>query len=83
MRERYSRRGAFKHNLEKWGEIITFDYLYSGAHRTIGMNAEKECLVIKDMYTGIVHGYPMETRQAIKVIESVKFFTGKRKVQQI
>jgi len=31
MKEKYSRRGAFKHVLEKWGEIITFDYLYSGS----------------------------------------------------
>jgi hypothetical protein len=55
MRERYSRRGVFKHNLEKWGEIITFDDLYSGSQRTVGLYAERDCLVIKDMFTGIVH----------------------------
>ena len=55
MRERYSKRGAFKHNLEKWGGIITFDYLYSGSQRTVGVSAEKEWLVVTDMYTGITH----------------------------
>jgi hypothetical protein len=81
MREKYSRRGAFKHTLEKWGEIITFDYLYSGSHRTVGISSEKECLVIKDMFTGIVHGFPMPDRASVRVLESIKFFTGRRRIQ--
>ena len=83
MRERYSRRGAFKHTLEKWGEIITFDYLYSGSQRTVGLQAEKECLVIEDMFTGILHAFPMDSRSTGRVVESVKFSTGRRKIQQI
>ena len=81
MRERYSKRGAFKHNLEKWGEILTFDYLYSGSQRTVGLHAEKECLVVKDMYTGISHAYPMDKRTSARVMESIKFFTGRRRIQ--
>jgi hypothetical protein len=83
MREKYSRRGAFKHTLEKWGEIITFDYLYSGSHRTVGISSEKECLVIKDLFTGIVHGFPMSDRASVRVLECIKFFTGRRKIQQV
>jgi hypothetical protein len=83
MREKYSRRGAFKHTLEKWGEIITLDYLYSGSCRTVGLGAERECFVIKDMFTGILHGFPTESRSAMCVGDCIKFFTGRRKIQQI
>jgi hypothetical protein len=70
MKEKYSRRGAFKHVLEKWGEIITFDYLYSGSNRAVGLNGEKECLVIKDLYTGIVVACPLDGRTYTRVVKA-------------
>ena len=45
------------------------------------MSAEKECLVVKDMYTGITHAYPMSGRNSSLVMESIKFFTGRRRIQ--
>ena len=40
-------------------------------------------MVIKDLYTGIVVACPLDGRTYIRVVESVKYLTGKRKIQQI
>ena len=45
------------------------------------MSAEKERLVVKDMYTEITHAYPMSGRKSSLVLESIKFFTGRRRIQ--
>jgi hypothetical protein len=82
MKEKYSKRGAFKRNLDRWGEIITFDYLYSGSQRAAGLHGEKECLVIKDLWSGMIHAYPTDTRLSLRVVECLKSFTGKRKIHQ-
>ena len=39
--------------------------------------------MITDMFTGILHAYPMDNRSTTRVVESVKFFTGRRQIQQI
>ena len=67
--------------MTKWGEVVTSDYLYSGSARTIGLSNEKECFVVKDLYTGLVHAYPTDSRSYVKVIESINLFGGRRKIQ--
>ena len=54
MKEKYSRRGAFKRNVEKWCEQVTFDHLYSGSERAVGVDGETAGFVVRDIYTGIV-----------------------------
>jgi hypothetical protein len=83
MKEKYSRRGAFRRQLTKWGELITFDHMYSGSHKAIGMKGEKEALVIKDVFTGMLHVYPVMSRWSGWVISSLQEFTGTRKVHMI
>ena len=43
MKEKYPRRGAFKRNLEKWCELVTFDHLYSGSS-WFGISTQALCM---------------------------------------
>jgi hypothetical protein len=40
MKERYSRRGACKRVLGRFGELLTFDHIYSKRKESIGLNGE-------------------------------------------
>ena len=39
IKEKYSRRGAFKREIEKWCELVTFDHLYSGSKNPLALTA--------------------------------------------
>ena len=80
MKEKYSRRGAFNRALARWGDLVTFDHLYSGSYRATGLGGEREGFVIKDVYTGLLHVYPVEDKSStgwrcssdgVPVVESV------------
>ena len=66
---------------EKLSPSITCTY--SGSSRAMGLGGEKECLVIKDLFTGIIVACPLDGRAHMCVVESVKYLTGRRKIQQI
>ena len=83
MKGKYSRRGAFKREIEKWCELVTFDHLYSGSKRAIGIAGEQKGFVIRDLYTGIIHADPVTDKHAGHVIASLLSFAGgKNKIQQ-
>ena len=82
MKERYSRRGAFRRQLTKWGELVTFDHIYSKSLHAIGIRNEHAGFVIKDLFTGIVQVYPVLSKAAEQVVAATKLFAGKRKIQQ-
>ena len=71
MKEKYSRRGAFKRNVEKWCEQITFDHLLSSSERAIGVDGETAGFVVRDIYTGIVHAYPVMDQTTANVVLSL------------
>ena len=55
---------------------MTFDHLYSGSERAIGIGGEHECFVVRDIYTGIIHAYPVADKYASHVIASWLSFAG-------
>jgi len=71
MKEKYSRRGAFQREIEKWCDLVTFDHLYSGSERATGLSGECEGFVIRDLYTGIVHAYPVKDKHSDHVLASL------------
>ena len=83
MKEKYSRLGAFKRTLEKCCELVTFDHLYSGSKRAVGIAGETEGFVVRDIYTGIVHAYPVMDKSAGHVVLCLQSFSGGRhKIKQ-
>jgi hypothetical protein len=74
MKVKYSRRGAFKRELQSWGEIVTLDHVYSGSQRAIGINGEPESLVVRDIYTGMIHVYPVDDKHVSNVVRSLQHF---------
>ena len=78
MKEKYSRRGAFKREIEKWCELVTFDHLYSGPERATGLSGEREGFVIRDLCTGIVHAYPVTDKHSDHALASLLAFSGGR-----
>ena len=67
---------SLQRELSKWGELVTFDHIYSGSYRAVGMKKETEGLLIKDMYTSILHVYPVPDKKWDRVIARG---TGRRK----
>ena len=82
MKEKYSRRGAFSRALARWGDLVTFDHLYSGSYRATGLGGEREGFVIKDVYTGLLHVYLVEDKSSFHLTTCIKAFSGRRKICQ-
>ena len=79
MKEKYSRRGAFHREMKKWGDWLTFDHLYSGSLRARGIHKEPEGFVIKDVYSGLIHVFPVLGKDASYVTESLQFYRKRGK----
>ena len=69
IRQRPCRRVVNRDSLDKWGRIVTCDHVDSRARCNIGVGGEAEAFVIKDLYSGLVHIYPSDTRSAIETIQ--------------
>ena len=80
MKHFKTNRGAFKRKLKKFGDLVTFDFMNTQKMIRQGMMTDKDILVIRDRYTGIIWGYPLKTSDSDGVVQSMKSFMGKRKV---
>ena len=40
-------------------------------------------MIIRDLYTGIIMGYPIRRKNTVTVINSIKHFAGRRKIKQV
>ena len=80
MKHFKTHRGAFKRVLKKWGDLITFDFADLERSNYLGVLNERELLVIRDRFTGIIQAYPMERKNNESVVLSIKRFIGNRKV---
>ncbi len=83
MKEMYSKRGAFKRELTQWGEVITCDHVFSDSPNALGLNGETESFVIKDLWSGLLHSFPVKSKAATYVVQSIQQFVGTRKVQTL
>ncbi len=83
MKETYSKRRTFKRELTEWGEIITCDHVYSASAQALGLNGETETFVIKDLYSGLLHTFPVASKAATRVVHCIQQFVGQKKVQTL
>ncbi len=83
MKERYAHRSQFKRQLTLWGEIVTCDHVYSASAQALGMSGETECFVIKDLWSGLLHAFPVASKSATHVVHCIQQFVGSRKVETL
>ena len=76
----YTKRGAFKRKLTKFGELVTCDHMVTRALRMEGCLGEANAFVVKDVKTGFLWGYPVSTKSADEVSDSLRNFMGRRKL---
>ena len=83
MKHFKTRRGSYKRELKKFGDLITFDAVDTSKVHDDVLVLEKEVLVVRDCFTGIIGAYPSDSRMTKDdVVRAVKQFIGAKKVRQ-
>ena len=82
MKHFRTRRGAYKRELKKFGDLITFDAVDTSKVHDDVLVLEKEVLVVRDCFTGIIGAYPSDRMTKDDVVRAVKQFIGTKKVRQ-
>jgi len=82
MKHFKTRRGAYKRELKKFGDLITFDAVDTSKVHDDVLVLEKEVLVVRDCFTGIIGAYPSDRMTKDDVVRSVTQFIGAKKVRQ-
>ena len=83
MKQAYSRRGAFQRPTEHFGQLISFDHMFSAQARMVGLNGELHAFNIKDLYTGFIMSYPVQSRSAEECVKSIRHFLGGHRVVNV
>ena len=60
MKHFKTRRGSYKRELKKFGDLITFDAVDTSKVHDDVLILEKEVLVVRDCFTGIIGAYPSD-----------------------
>ena len=58
MRRFKTARGACHRKLKEWGDLVAFDFMTPEQVRTLGIDGDKEVLVIRDVIAGMRVAYP-------------------------
>ena len=69
MRHFRSKSGAFQREVKTFGDLITFDLVEAAGDAE---NNDKYVMIIRDIYTGIIMGYPIARKNAVTVIQQHK-----------
>ena len=80
MKHYKTRKGAFKRKLKAFGDLITFDLMNTQKMARDGIMPDKDILVIRDQFTGVIWGYPLKASNSDEVVQAMKHYIGKRKV---
>ena len=83
MRQRYSHKGAFKRDLDHFGEIVTCDHVVAPAMRMQGLGGEKYGLSVRDLFTGMIAIYPSTNHDTPATLAAMKEFAGRKKIHNI
>eukprot|EP00435_Cladocopium_sp_Y103_P034429 s953_g8.t2 len=82
MKHFKTRRGAYRRELKKFGDLITFDAVNTDKIHDDTLILEKEVLVVRDCFTGLIGAYPSSRMTSDDVVRAVKQFIGARKVRE-
>ena len=82
MKHFKTRRGAYKRELKKFGNLITFDAVDTSKVHDDSLVLEKEVLVVRNCYTGMIGACPSDRMTKDDVVRAIKQFIGAKKVRQ-
>ena len=83
MKHYQTHRGAFKRKLEKFGDLITFDFVDTRKVKDSGLlELEKDILMIRDRFTGLVKAHVCLRKTTDNVVAGVKTFMGRRNIRE-
>ena len=63
------------------GDIVTADHIDCRRYELIGINDEREALVIHDIHSGMIHVYPVATNNVEATMEAIQHFRGTRRIK--
>ena len=81
--QRYSHKGAFKREIDQFGEIVTCDHVVAPAMRMQGLGGEKYGLSVRNLFTGMIAIYPTTTHDTEATTTALKQFAGRKKIHNI
>ena len=68
MRHFKTKKGAFKQQLEKWGNLVTFDFLTPERVGQLGIKTGTDVFVVRDVYSGVRMAYPTSDGSTDEVV---------------
>ena len=81
MRHFKTKKGAFKQQFKKWGDLVTFDFLTPERVGQLGIETDTNVFVARDVSSRIRMAYPNSDGSADEVVRRVKEFMGRQKVR--
>ena len=79
LRQVPHRSGAFRRDLERFGDIITCDHMVQMDHDwQVGLDGSRHIFVVKDLWSGLKGCYPVGRKDGDKTTESLELFCGSR-----
>ena len=82
MKHFKTHRGAFKPKLKQFGDLVTFDYMDVDKSIDYKFMTEKEILVIRDRFTGIIWAYPSVRKETEDAVNAFEHYMGRRKIRK-
>ena len=82
MKHFKTRWGAYQRELKKFGDLITFGAVDTSKVHDDVLILEKEVLVVRDCYAGLISAYPSSRMAKDDVVRAVRQFIGSKKVRQ-
>ena len=75
-RQVYHRKGAFHRETKAWGDIVTADHIDCRRYEMIGINDERQALIVLVIYSGMVQVYPVSSNSTETTVEALRHFKG-------
>eukprot|EP00974_Lingulodinium_polyedra_P112453 10878977-Lingulodinium_polyedra.AAC.1 len=66
------RHGSFQNEARAWCEHLTADYITSKGDHMLGVDGYKHVFVIRDVWPGMCHAFPTQTRYFEETVEVFK-----------
>ena len=74
MRHFKTKKGAFKQQFKKWGDLVMFDFVTLERVGQLGTETDANVFVVRDIYSGVKMAYPTSDGSADE-------FMGRRKIR--
>ena len=70
------RTGPFHREAKAWGDIVTADHIGCRRYEMIGINDERQALVVRDIYFGMIQVYPVYSNSTETTVDALHRYKG-------